>query len=176
VAVAKRIEAGQREVEEEILNSPIMLGCVIRIGEQVEASDGASTCCLSSQAWEISRTDANGTGGSHCLVGGAGDSNCRSSLLLRIFRKARVAGDFDASKKPCREVFSDAIHRNDRAENEWISTSLPGAKYPKGTGGSNPLCSSNEALRTDPCGVRVPYFSHSRQPVRPFPFRKTLRI
>ncbi len=39
VAVAKRIEAGQREVEEEILKSPIMLDYVIRIGEQVEASD-----------------------------------------------------------------------------------------------------------------------------------------
>jgi len=39
VAVAKRIKAGAREVEEEILNSPVMLDYVIRIGEQVEASD-----------------------------------------------------------------------------------------------------------------------------------------
>src|SRR6266700_7288356 len=39
VAVAKRIEAGQREVEEEILKSPIMLDYVIGIGEQVEVSD-----------------------------------------------------------------------------------------------------------------------------------------
>src|SRR5260370_30018604 len=39
VAVAKRIEAGQREVEEEILKSPLMLDYVIRIGEQGEGSD-----------------------------------------------------------------------------------------------------------------------------------------
>jgi RNA polymerase primary sigma factor len=39
VEVAKRIEAGEREVEEEILRSPVMLDYVIRIGEQVEASD-----------------------------------------------------------------------------------------------------------------------------------------
>jgi RNA polymerase primary sigma factor len=39
VAVAKRIKAGEREVEEEILKSPVMLDYVIRIGEQVEASD-----------------------------------------------------------------------------------------------------------------------------------------
>jgi hypothetical protein len=39
VEVANRIEAGEREVEEEILKSPVMLDYVIRIGEQVEASD-----------------------------------------------------------------------------------------------------------------------------------------
>jgi len=34
------------------------------------------------------------------------------------------------------------------AENERILNGLPGAKDPKETGGSNPLRSSNEALRT----------------------------
>ena len=64
--------------------------------------------------------------------------------------KARVAGDFDAviPKKKAREVFSDAIHRHSRGEKQRISNCLPRAKYPKGTGGSNPLCSTNEALRT----------------------------
>src|SRR5260370_22737834 len=38
VEVAKRLEAGEREVEEEILKSPVMLDYVIRIGERVEAS------------------------------------------------------------------------------------------------------------------------------------------
>jgi hypothetical protein len=107
VAVAKRIEAGQREVEEEILNSPIMLGCVIRIGEQVEASDGASTCCLSSQAWEISRTDANGTGGSHCLVGGAEEIRTAGPLCgsWRL-REARSCSGV-AALKPIRELLSE---------------------------------------------------------------------
>jgi RNA polymerase primary sigma factor len=39
VEVANRIKAGEREVEEEILKSPVMLDYVIRIGEQVEGSD-----------------------------------------------------------------------------------------------------------------------------------------
>ena len=39
VEVARRIEAGEKEVEEEILNSPIMLDYIIRIGEQVEAAE-----------------------------------------------------------------------------------------------------------------------------------------
>jgi len=39
VEVAKRIEAGEREAKEEILKSPVMLDYVIRIGEQVKASD-----------------------------------------------------------------------------------------------------------------------------------------
>ena len=39
VEVARRIEAGEREVEEEVLKSPIMLDYIIRIGEQVEAAE-----------------------------------------------------------------------------------------------------------------------------------------
>jgi RNA polymerase primary sigma factor len=39
VEVAKRIEAGAKEVEEEILKSPVMLDYIIRIGEQVEGAD-----------------------------------------------------------------------------------------------------------------------------------------
>ena len=39
VEVAKRIEAGEKEVEEEVLNSPIMLDYIIRMGEQVEAAE-----------------------------------------------------------------------------------------------------------------------------------------
>ena len=39
VEVARRIEAGEKEVEEEVLNSPIMLDYIIRIGEQVEAAE-----------------------------------------------------------------------------------------------------------------------------------------
>jgi RNA polymerase primary sigma factor len=39
VELAKRIEAGESEVEDEILKSPLMVDYVIRIGEQVEASD-----------------------------------------------------------------------------------------------------------------------------------------
>ena len=39
VEVAKRIEAGEKEVEEEVLKSPIMLDYIIRIGEQVEAAE-----------------------------------------------------------------------------------------------------------------------------------------
>jgi hypothetical protein len=58
-----------------------------------------------------------------------------------------VAADFNPPKMH-RKVVSDAIHRHGRAENELISNGLPGAKDPKGTGGSNPFRSSNEALRT----------------------------
>jgi RNA polymerase primary sigma factor len=39
VEVAERIEAGEKQVEEEALNSPIMLDYMIRIGEQVEAAE-----------------------------------------------------------------------------------------------------------------------------------------
>jgi RNA polymerase primary sigma factor len=39
VEVAKRIEAGKKEVEEEILKSPVMLDYIIRIGQQVEVAD-----------------------------------------------------------------------------------------------------------------------------------------
>ena len=37
--IAKRIEAGEREVQEEILKSPLMLDYIIRIGQQVEAGE-----------------------------------------------------------------------------------------------------------------------------------------
>src|SRR5437899_7786711 len=39
VEIAKRIEAGEQEVEEEVLGSPITLDFVIRIGERVEAQE-----------------------------------------------------------------------------------------------------------------------------------------
>ena len=37
--VAKRIEAGQKDVAEEVLKSPIMLDYIIHVGEQVEAGE-----------------------------------------------------------------------------------------------------------------------------------------
>src|SRR5713101_8516005 len=39
VEVAKRIEAGEKEVEEEILKSPILLDYIIGIGELVKAAE-----------------------------------------------------------------------------------------------------------------------------------------
>ena len=39
VEIAKRIEAGEKEVEEEVLESPIMLDHLIHIGERVEAGE-----------------------------------------------------------------------------------------------------------------------------------------
>ena len=39
VEIAKRIEAGEKEVEEEVLKSPIMLDHLIHIGERVEAGE-----------------------------------------------------------------------------------------------------------------------------------------
>ncbi len=39
VEIAKRIEAGENEVEEEVLSSPIALDFVIRVGERVEAGE-----------------------------------------------------------------------------------------------------------------------------------------
>src|SRR6267154_941508 len=39
VEIAKRIEAGENEVEEEVLGSPVMLDFVIRVGERVEAGE-----------------------------------------------------------------------------------------------------------------------------------------
>jgi RNA polymerase primary sigma factor len=39
VEIAKRIEAGEQEVEEEVLKSPIMLDHIIHIGERVEAGE-----------------------------------------------------------------------------------------------------------------------------------------
>src|SRR5271166_6058710 len=39
VEIAKRIEAGEQEVEEEVLKSPIMLDHLIHVGERVEAGE-----------------------------------------------------------------------------------------------------------------------------------------
>jgi RNA polymerase primary sigma factor len=39
VEIAKRIEAGENEVEEEVLKSPVMLDYIIRLGERIEAGD-----------------------------------------------------------------------------------------------------------------------------------------
>jgi len=39
VEIAKRIEAGEKEVEEEVLGSPIMLDHILHIGERVEAGE-----------------------------------------------------------------------------------------------------------------------------------------
>ncbi len=39
VEIAKRIEAGEKEVEEEVLKSPIMLDHIIHIGERVETGE-----------------------------------------------------------------------------------------------------------------------------------------
>src|ERR1700726_1262595 len=39
VEIAKRIEAGEKEVEEEVLKSPTMLDHIIHIGERVEAGE-----------------------------------------------------------------------------------------------------------------------------------------
>ena len=39
VEIAKRIEAGENEVEDEVLGSPITLDFVIRVGERVEAGE-----------------------------------------------------------------------------------------------------------------------------------------
>jgi len=39
VEIAKRIEAGENEVAEEVLGSPVMLDFVIRVGERVEAGE-----------------------------------------------------------------------------------------------------------------------------------------
>src|SRR5271156_6826511 len=39
VEIAKRIEAGEKEVEEEVLKSPIMLDHLIHVGERVEAGE-----------------------------------------------------------------------------------------------------------------------------------------
>ncbi len=39
VEIAKRIEAGEKEVEEEVLKSPIMLEHIIHIGERVESGE-----------------------------------------------------------------------------------------------------------------------------------------
>jgi len=40
VEIAKRIEAGENEVEEEVLRSPVTLDFVIEMGARVEAGDG----------------------------------------------------------------------------------------------------------------------------------------
>src|SRR6202043_470064 len=40
VEIAKRIEAGENEVEQEILSSPVTLDFVIRVGERIEAGEG----------------------------------------------------------------------------------------------------------------------------------------
>ena len=40
VEIAKRIEAGENEVEEEVLRSPVTLDCVIEMGARVEAGEG----------------------------------------------------------------------------------------------------------------------------------------
>jgi RNA polymerase primary sigma factor len=39
VEIAKRIEAGENEVEEEVLKSPVMLDYLIRLGERIEAGE-----------------------------------------------------------------------------------------------------------------------------------------
>ena len=73
-------------------------------------------------------------------------------FALLIFREGTYRRRLELNaiipRKQHREVFSDAIHRHGRAENERISNGLLGAKDQKGTGSSNPLRSTNEALRT----------------------------
>ena len=39
VEIAKRIEAGEQEVEEEVLKSPVMLDYIIHLGERIEAGE-----------------------------------------------------------------------------------------------------------------------------------------
>src|SRR5271170_4904856 len=56
VEIAKRIEAGENEVEEEVLGSPIMLDFVIRVGERVEAGE---TDLRESGLFEESEPDPN---------------------------------------------------------------------------------------------------------------------
>jgi hypothetical protein len=86
----------------------------------------------------------------HPQGGIQGDSNCRSSLRPYIQGRlvTREMSTRPFQEKRHREVFSDTIHCTAPPKNERISNGLPGAKDPKGTGGSNPLCSSNESVRT----------------------------
>jgi RNA polymerase primary sigma factor len=59
VEVAKRIEEGEREVQEEILKSPIMLDYIIRIGAQVEAGE-ADLCNIFEDSEEAEADEDNG--------------------------------------------------------------------------------------------------------------------
>jgi len=68
---------------------------------------------------------------------------CGSWLL----RKARSFSGFTALK-PIRELFSERSCRQILVEKRPTSAPLQRGKRPKRTGGSNPFCSSNEALRT----------------------------
>jgi len=76
-----------------------------------------------------------------------GDSNCRSSLWFLALTKARSFSEVTALT-PIRELSSERSCRQILVEKRLTSVPLPRVKRPKRTGGSNPLRSSNEALRT----------------------------
>jgi hypothetical protein len=92
-----------------------------------------------------------------------GNSNRRSSLPPYIQWKVRRTKFQPGCFQQPREI-SPMIHRRGRGENERISERLPLAKDPKETASSNPLRSSNEALRTvraDRWQARIRRSSHS---------------
>ena len=91
---------------------------------------------------------ANGTGGSQRLVGGAEGIRtagplCRSWRL----RKPRTFSEGQCDRADQRVILRPICWQI-RAESGWTSSRFLRRKRPKRTGGSNPLCSSNEALRT----------------------------
>jgi hypothetical protein len=77
-----------------------------------------------------------------------GDSNWRSSLWFLALRKRLEVSARATTRGPIRELFSQRICWQIRAENGATSTLFQGAKRQKRTGGSNPLRSSNEAVLT----------------------------
>jgi RNA polymerase primary sigma factor len=60
VEAAKRIEAGKKEVEEEILISPILLDYIIRIGEQVKAAADVDLREVFEESEEAEGDEGNG--------------------------------------------------------------------------------------------------------------------
>jgi hypothetical protein len=89
------------------------------------------------------------TGGSQCLVGGA--EGIRTVGPLCGYWRLRRARSFSrvTALKPIRELSSERSCREILVENGGTPASFPRVKRPKRTGSSNPLRSSNEALRTD---------------------------
>ncbi|HKD68327.1 MAG TPA: RNA polymerase sigma factor RpoD [Candidatus Binataceae bacterium] len=93
VEIAKRIEAGEKEVEEEVLKSPIMLDHIIHVGERVESGEAD----LRDIFEEAEETDSDEEKGPEA------DEAQREKLLTFTRKLAKVREKLEETEKKLRE-------------------------------------------------------------------------
>jgi RNA polymerase primary sigma factor len=109
VEIAKRIEAGEKEVEEEVLKSPIMLDHIIHVGERVEAGEADLRDIFEEAAEETDSDDEKGPE--------ADEAQCERLLgftkkLLRLREKLEEAeAELRAKPGPRRKPKLEKAHQ-----------------------------------------------------------------